>query len=189
MVPSRGNTRFAPLRDTSHANLARTAFAAVLESALHDLRPVDPNIPKGLLKLWLESTVTLTEDVRLIDIRDPELDRHGIDRQHLVATHQGHYPCTRAWSAGIHGRVVGGQPTHGLVWHSRQAELHAEANRTRPAVHDLINHHPAEVAVVWSPPASDTCLAHANGGLGPLHDDAGYEYVVDLANVINADIN
>ena len=84
--------------------------------------------------------------MRLIDLRDPRLDRLGIPRSSLPATSAAHYPCTRRWAQALHDRRVGGQPTHGLTWHSRQAELHARAMADRPALRELLDTHPAEVA-------------------------------------------
>jgi hypothetical protein len=119
-----GATRFAPLQAASHIYVATTSFAALLESALHDAAPPEPQLPQAVLALWAEASVALREDVRLIDLRDTELARLGIAREALVSTSAAHYGCTRAWANHLRGRVIGGQPTHGLLWHSRQAELH-----------------------------------------------------------------
>lgn len=185
LVPGAGDTRFAPLPPSAdgpvrHVYVAETTFAALLESALHEAAPPQPRVQAAKLARWMESEIELTADVRLIDLRDPELERLGIVRDALVATDAVHYPCTRAWAARVHGRAVGGQPTHGLVWHSRQRELHARALQARPALRDLVAEHPAEVAVLWSPPASRQLLAARDGGLGPLDTGDGRRYVADL---------
>lgn len=161
--------------------VAETSFAALLESALHDATPPAPRVRSATLAHWVESQVELTADVRLIDLRDVELDRLGIGRHQLVATGAVHYPCTRAWARRLHGRAIGGQPTHGLVWQSRQAELHARALDHRPALRDLVSMHPVDVAVLWSPPAPAGLLAPGPDGLGPLDVGAGRAYVADLA--------
>lgn len=183
-VPALGDTRFAPLAGIGHLYVAATTFAALLESAFHDAAPPAPRIPEAQLRLWAEDAVTLAGEVRLIDLRDPELARLGIARAHLVATSAAHYPCTRAWAQVLHGRRVGGHNTHGLLWHSRQAELHARALVGRPALRDLIDEHPAEVAIVWSPPARQDLLMPAPLGLGPLDAGAGRRYVDDLAALL-----
>ncbi len=164
----------------THVYVAETTFAALLESALHDASPPDPRVRAATLGHWVESEVELATDIRLIDLRDPELNRLGIERRELVATGAVHYPCTRAWARRLHGRAVGGHPTHGLVWQSRQTELHARALDARPALRDLVALHPAEVAVLWSPPAPGTVLINRAGGLGPLAAGKGYEYVSNL---------
>lgn len=93
-----------------------------------------------MLALWAEAEVSLTTQVRLIDLRDPALARLGLDRDALVATSGAHYPCTRRFAEQLHGRVIGGHVTHGVVWHSRQADLHTRAMTGRPAVRDLLDH-------------------------------------------------
>lgn len=184
LVPGVGDTRFAPLAGSSHVYLATTSFAALLETAFHDAAPPAPQVPAAILSLWCEARVALAHAVRLIDLRDAELEGLGVERSALTATSAAHYPCTRAWAAKLQGRTIGGQRTHGLVWHSRQAELHTQAMASRPAVADLLDHHPAEVAVVWSPPAPAPLLADATGGLGPLDTGAGRAYVADLTALL-----
>jgi hypothetical protein len=180
LVPSTGDTRFAPLDGVRHVYVARTTFAALLESAFHDAAPPDPRLPDVVLSRWDEAAVVLRADLRLIDLRDGALDRLGMDRSQLTSTSAAHYPCTRAWADRLHGRHVGGQPTHGLVWHSRQLELHARAAKHRPALTELLDEHPAEVAVLWSPPAPTRLLAASDGGLGPLDRGDGRAYVDDV---------
>jgi hypothetical protein len=164
----------------AHVYVAETTFAALLDTVLHDAAPPAPRIRRATLGHWMESEVELAEDVRLIDLRDAELGRLGIDRPHLVATDAEHYGCARAWARQLHGRAVGGHPTHGLVWQSRQTELHARTLDARPALRDLVALHPAEVAVLWSPPVPSGVLVARDGGFGPLDAGAGYEYVSNL---------
>jgi hypothetical protein len=185
LVPGVGDTRFAPLPDVHHAYLATTTFAALLESAFHDATPTAPRIPEAVLAKWTEDAVELRSDLRLIDLRDGELDRLGIERSQLVATSAAHYPCTRRWAAVLHGRRIGSHGTHGLIWHSRQTELHARALSHRPALSDLVDEHPAEVIVVWSPPAQRTVLTADQGGLGPLGTGRGRHYVDDLVALLS----
>lgn len=184
LVPGTGNTRFAPLDGVSQVYVAATTFAALLESALHDAAPPAPRIPIAVVARWAEAEVRLARDVRLIDLRDPQLDRLGIPRSSLPATPAAHYPCTRRWAHALHGRRIGGQPTHGLLWHSRQAELHARALTDRPALRELLDTHPAEVAILWAPPATQPLLDPTGGGLGRLDRDAGDRYVTDLVALL-----
>lgn len=184
LVPGIGDTRFAPLEGAAHTYAATTSFAALLESALHDAAPPEPAIRHAELERWAEAEVALIAEVRLVDLRDAELTRLGLTREELVSTTAAHYACTRRWAGQLHGRTVGGRPTHGLVWHSRQAELHARALAHRPALADVLDAHPAEVAVLWAPPAPDPMIADTGGGLGALADPAGARYVADLAAML-----
>ena len=184
LVPGLGSTRFAPVPDTGHVYVAATTFAALLESAFHDAAPPAPRITAALLARWAEAEVQLTTDLRLIDLRDAELDRLGVDRSALVATAAAHYPCTRVWARALHGRHVGGRETHGLVWHSRQAELHSRAMVRRPALQELVDTHPAEVAVLWSPPARANPLRTTGAGLGRLDRGEGERYVTDIVALL-----
>lgn len=181
LVDGLGDTRFAPMDGVAHTYLSTTAFGALLESVLHDAAPPTPRVQLPTLRTWREETVVLTEDVRLVDLRDTQLQTLGVTRDQVVATAPLHYRCTRAWAAQLHGRVVGGQQTHGLLWHSRQAELHAAAaaSQRRPALADLLDEHPTEVAVLWSPPADPAPLGRHDGGLGQLHLGPGWQYVRD----------
>jgi hypothetical protein len=176
-------SRFAPVPGAAHAYVARREIAALLESALHDLVPDNPRIRWPQLASWSVSHVRLRTATRLIDLRDVALGALGLDRHQLVATDPGHYPCTRVWGERLHGRHVGGRPTHGLIWHSRQAEIHARQG-VRPLVADVLVGEQAEVAVLWSsggrPP-----LQHVAGPweLGRGH---GLELVRDVANLLGA---
>lgn len=181
LVPGLGDTRFAPYPDTAHAYVASTMFAALLESALHDAGPDAPRIRHAQLGLWAEAEVALREEVRLIDLRDEELARVGRTRQALVATSPTHYACTRRWAAPLVSHHIGGRAVHGLLWHSRQAELRARAIAHRPALHEVIDQHPTEVAVLWSPPGPDPLLRDTGDGRGPLSAGDGAAYLADMA--------
>jgi hypothetical protein len=106
LVSAVGDTRFASPAGTRHVYAAATTFAALLESAFHDAAPPAPRMPVAMLGQWAEAEVALRRDVRLIDLRDPELDRLGIARTALVATSAAHYPCTREWARVSHNRRV-----------------------------------------------------------------------------------
>lgn len=188
LVPGVGDSRFAPLAEVAHAYVSRHATPALLESAFHDSTPPHPRIYPPRLAAWSLSRVRLTWPVRLIDLRDPQLQRLGVDRSQLVTSLPAHYPCSRDWAAALHGRHVGGQPTHGLLWHSRQAELHAAADHN-PLTADLLGPgETTEVAVVYAPPASPRLLEDAGRGPGPLAEGEGERFAVAVANLIGAAI-
>ena len=185
LVPGTGATRFAPQGRSFHAYLATTEIGALLESALHDASPPFPRIQIPTLRQWSESIVELAYDVRLLDLRDPELDRLQLRREQVVSTLPVHYACTRRWASGLVGRSVGGQQTHGLVWHSRQAELHTRAVEHRPALARLLAQHPTEVAIVWSPPAPSGLLRPVpSEGLGRLDEGDGWRFLEDLLGLL-----
>ena len=119
-----------------------------------------------------------------MDLRDPELARVGIERGELVSTTAAHHPCTRAWAQALRGRTCDGQVVCGALWDSRQRELHARALGHRPALADLVEGHPAEVAVLWAPPAPTPLLAAVDGGLGPLDRGPGHAYIDDLVALL-----
>ncbi len=173
LVPATGDTRFAPLAGVEHADVATTRFAAFLEAAFHEAAPPSPRIYQAQLARWVERAVTLTHSVHLVDLRDVELARIGIERSQLVTTTAAHYPCTRAWAQALRGRTHDGHVVCGARWDSRQRELHARALGHRPALADLVDGHPAEVAVLWSPPSPTPVLAAAEGGLGALDRGPG----------------
>ena len=178
-----GMTRFAPLVGQPHADVARREIAALLESVLHDIVPSVPRIRWRQLRAWSLSHVTLQQDTRLIDLRDPALTNLGLARHQLVATDPGHYPCTRLWAQALCDRHIGGKPTFGLFWHSRQAEVHAEQG-IRPLIADVLVGEQAEVAVVW--PSRGQHLLEAAGPTWELHDGHGLELARDLANLLGA---
>jgi hypothetical protein len=176
-------TRFAPVIGRPHVYVARREVAALLESALHEVTPSEPRIRWRQLNAWSLSHVTLAQSVRLIDLRDGALAALGIARHQLVSTDPGHYPCTRLWADTLCGRHVGGRPTVGLLWHSRQAEIHAEQG-IRPLIADVLVGEQAEVAVLW-PPSGGLGL-QAIGPTWELHSGYGLELVRDLANLLGA---
>lgn len=188
LVPGVGDSRFAPLAEVAHAYVSRRATPALLESALRDAAPPYPRVYAHRLAAWSLSRIRLVAEVRLIDLRDPELQRLGIDRDQLVTSLPAHYPCTRDWAAALHGRHVGGQPTHGLLWHSRQAELHAAADHN-PLTGDLLGSgETTEVAVVYAPPAPHQLFEDAGQGPGPLSEGEGERFAVAVGNLIGAAI-
>lgn len=178
-----GMTRFAPVPGVAHAYVARREVAALLESVLHDAVPGVPRIRWPQLAHWSLSHVTLRRDTRLIDLRDRALGTLGLERDQLLATDPAHYPCTRAWADRLHGRHIGGRPTSGVIWHSRQAELHADQG-VRPILADVLVGEQAEVAVLWSAGGRSPLVLEA--GPWDLDDGRGHELIRDVANLLGA---
>ena len=176
-------TRFAPVVGQHHAYVARREIATLLEGVLHEVVPSVPRIRWRQLRHWSLSHVTLRREARLIDLRDSALANLGLARHQLVSTDPGHYPCTRIWATALCGRHIGGRPTFGLLWHSRQAEIHAEQG-IRPLMADVLVGEQAEVAVLWPP--RERHLLEASGATWELGDGHGLELVRDLANLLGA---
>lgn len=176
-------SRFAPILGSAHAYVARREIAALLESVFHELVPTSPRVNWARAEAFSLTHVRLRHAVRLIDLRDPQLERLGIGRSQLVASGPGHYPCTRVWAEALRGRGVGGHTTHGLIWHSRQAELHAAGHGTR-LFRDVLVGEQAEVAVIWPDPEGDL-LAPA-GGPGSLSTGAGAALAEEVAALLGA---
>lgn len=179
LAPPRGDARFSPLPRTLHAYLATSTIAVLLETAFHDAAPPCPRIADLVLRRWAESAVRTGQDLQLVDLRDAELARLGLARSDLVAATAAHYPCTRTWAVRLQHRRIDGAPVAGLLWHSRQAELYADASAQRPALRDLTAAERHDVAVVWSPPAPASVLATSEPGLGLLDAGPGRRYVDD----------
>lgn len=176
-------TRFAPAPGATHAYVARREIGALLETVLHEVVPGIPRIRWPQLAPWALSHVTLRRSVRLVDLRDPALAALGLQRSQFVTTDPGHCPCTRAWADRLHGRHVGGRATAGLLWHSRQAEIHADQG-IRPILADVLVGELAEVAVLW--PAGPRPLLDLVAGPWRLDRDRGLELVRDVANLLGA---
>lgn len=167
LVPGLGNTRFAPLDETSHVYVSRTATAALLESVLHHLTGPDPTIWRVEIARWSLGEVVLDVDVRLVDLRDAELERLGLERSQLVDTSPFHYACTRRWAQALQHRKVDGRHIDGMLWNSRQADIHARAN-AEGLLGDLLTHRQIEVAVLWHPHCNEQPLRTTSTEVRPL---------------------
>lgn len=184
LPPPQQMSRFAPVLGAAHSYVARREPAALLESVLHDAVPGRPRVPWHALTAWSVSHVVLSRVVRLIDLRAEGLARMGMTRDQLITTDPSHYPCTRPWAARLQDRHVGGRPTEGMVWSSRQAELHA-ATPLRPLLEDVLAGEQTEVAVLW-PDSTRPPLLATFAGPWPLEHGRGHELMVDVANLLGA---
>lgn len=164
--PGSGDTRFAPLPGTSHGYFGATRTVSLLESALHSAAGPDPTIYLAELAPFTVAEVELTADVRLFDLRDAELDRLGLPRSALVDSTAHHYRCTRTWSARLQFRRPGGYHMGGILWNSRQADLHARAH-PGGLLADVLRHGPVEVGVIWHP-AGPVAPFVTTGAVEPL---------------------
>jgi RES domain len=125
--PGFGDTRFAPFQSVDGQQvptlyLGENETAVLLESVFHDIHHSigGGQIYEAIVRTWGVSYVELPADLTLVDLRNTALIEHGLSREELVSTTAEHYPCTRRWAAWFH--QLGAD---GLVWHSRQSELHS----------------------------------------------------------------
>jgi hypothetical protein len=183
-----GDSRFAPLitEDTlvPSAYFAATRTVALLETVFHALGSSPRLVIRRQTHLapWLLVGAALPDDLRLVDLRDPALDRLGLGRHQLVATRATHYPCTRQWAAALHGQVIGGRPTHGLLWHSRLAEVGGTASAVLGEVR-------SEVCVLFG----DALPTEADAWTAEISDDdltagTGFAHVDEIAALLGATI-
>lgn len=187
-VPATGNARFSPLPATRHMYLGATETVALLESALRGLHEADPKIYLADLVDQVVAPLRTTQPLRLADLRDPELDRLHLERGSLVATTPRHYACTRVWAERLQHRRPGGHQIQGVIWHSRQAELIAGAQRDG-LLGDLLAHSQVEVLVLWSPHAPDEPV-QGDDTAKPLLDKQGHptKIVNQLSELLQAPI-
>jgi hypothetical protein len=129
--PGFGDTRFAPL--TTHAGLTVPTLyggtddvSVLLETVLHDVHHdvADKIVYEAIVRRWGLAFVRLPRDLTLVDLRDHALSALGLSRQQLVSTTAAHYPCTREWAQLFHEQPADGVQSEGILWNSRQAELH-----------------------------------------------------------------
>jgi hypothetical protein len=125
--PGYGDARFSPIDDPVSGSrlpsmyLAATREAALLETVFHDVHQCsDRTIYERDLRGKLLAHVRVPAPAVLADLRDRELRRFRIEREQLVSGTAEHYPCTRRAAICALEQNAG---VHGLIWHSRQAEL------------------------------------------------------------------
>ncbi len=172
-----GNGRFSRLTGRAHAYVAEQRSAALLESALHEAAGPNPRIYAATLARYAMHRLAFVQPVRLIDLRDPELDRLGLDPSQVTATSALHYPCTQA----VAHWIVGAKDTAGLTWTSRQGALHAARNRDGLAA-EVLRHQSLDVAVVYKPDHAGKIAVLESEPL--MTNGEPGRFVVELANLL-----
>ena len=125
-----GDSRFAPLFTSAgevvpYVYLAQNPIAALLETALHDVWGTSSAVQHVDLSGRRLRRIVCTSDLRVVDLRDHRLAGYGFGREELVSSPSEHYACTRRWADHHLKSGIGGKPTTGMIWHSRQTELAA----------------------------------------------------------------
>lgn len=158
--PGTGDTRFAPIADMAGDAIptlygGADAVGVLLEAVFHDVhhRVADRVIYEALVRQWGLAFVRLPRALAFVDLRDAALAAAGLSREQLVTTTAEHYPCTRAWSRWFHDQQIEGGHVDGLIWHSRQAELHPTSI-------------PREVFLLWGDRAPSTPGSYPLAGPG-----------------------
>ena len=182
--PGFGDTRFAPLT-TTDGKAVPTMYggvddvAVLLETVLHDIHhdTADRILYEAFFRKWGLAFVRLPHDIAVVDLRDEALSALGIQRAQLITTTAEHYCCTRQWARWLHRHRIGGAKVAGIVWHSRQAELHQPTIRR-------------EVFVLWGDraPSAPGDYPLTGPGVRNLTEGVGRTLLDQLAEDLDARI-
>jgi RES domain-containing protein len=180
--PGYGDARFSPIDDPADGgrlpsmHLAATPAAALLETVFHDVHHDSGRIIyERNLRGMLMAHVRAPAVARLADLRDPELARLGLRREQVVSSDAEHYPCTRRLAVAALGPARGRRSIHGLIWHSRQAELASQD--------------PVEVMVLYGGPRYSSTRGSwrlFGPGASSLLEGAGRLLVDEIAESLSA---
>lgn len=182
--PGFGDTRFAPIASETGEKVPSLYggvedIVVLLETVFHDVHHsvTDRVIYEAVLRNWALAFVRLPRELTVVDLRDDALAALGIARDALVATTAEHYPCTRAWATWLHDLSVGGRRAEGILWHSRQAELHQRDGRR-------------EVFVLWGDraPSGPGAYPLTGPGVRNLTEGPGRVLLEQLAEELDATI-
>lgn len=128
----KGDSRFSPLIDAARDAIIPTLYAgttfecALMETVFHDV-PYLLGLKTVSKAKYVEgsicSTLTLTDDLRLVDLSAVALHKLGVAPSDLTQTEAAYYPASREWAAVLYGQNPVAQ---GFIWRSRRDD-HAEA--------------------------------------------------------------
>ncbi len=189
-----GDARFSPLRARAGSIVptlygAATRSVALLETAFHEVHAGGARIISEAVDLRPRGLVTLHAPDRflLVDLRDAELARLGLERSELVSALPLHYRCTREWGEALHARKrIGSVTPVGLLWQSRTAELAQSDSRL---LADLLAGQPSEVFVLFGDRLStDVDDYEQSDRFDDLTAGIARELVHQIANQIHARI-
>ncbi len=189
----RGHARFSPLADDAgvpvpYLYVARQPVAAMLETVFHNVWGVAARrVGHSEIKRRVLRTIRFDTDVRVVDLHDSELARHGIGRHQLVSTSAEHYDCTQQWGAALCGASIGGQKTHGMAWQSRMVELAQSASS--PLMQTMFVGDQTDVAVLYRVAGHPRETEFEVLEVEPLDSGSGRALVLELADLIGAVID
>ena len=128
----KGDARFSPLIDAGREKVIPTLYAgttlecALMETVFHDV-PYQPGLKTVSKAKYVAgvicSTLSLTDDLCLVDLGSVALHKLGVAPSALTQTSAAHYPASREWAVLLHEQNPAAQ---GLIWTSRRDD-HAEA--------------------------------------------------------------
>jgi RES domain-containing protein len=122
--PGFGDTRFAPIRTPDGnpipACCAATSFGcAAFEYIFHDIDVTTDfkSVSMRRIEKLAYSRIEVRRKLRLARLFEPDLNKWGHSRRHLIDTPPSTYPSTRLWSAAIH---ASNPNIDGMIWTSRK---------------------------------------------------------------------
>jgi hypothetical protein len=128
----KGDARFSPLIDVARNAVIPTLYAgttfdcALMETVFHDV-PYQPGLKTVSKAKYVEgaicSTLSLTADLRLVDLSSVALHKLGVAPANLTQTEAAYYPVTREWALALYHQNA---DVRGLIWTSRKDD-HAAA--------------------------------------------------------------
>ena len=123
----RGNpTRFAPIRDTDghcvpSLYAGSTFIAVAYETVFHDV-PAQArwkSIPLDRVIGSVHAVLDMRRDIRLANLRTPDLARWRVSREALIGSFPRPYPITAAWAKAVHDQFP---DVDGLLWTSNRCD-------------------------------------------------------------------
>lgn len=128
--PGYGDARFSPFDALWDGHrvpalyAAETEVGALLETVFHDVHHASVRrIYEQDLRVRLLAHLEVPVDLELVDLRDDVLEAATVSREEIVSSPSEHYPCTRLIAQYLYDTYIETGAAHGLMWHSRQAEL------------------------------------------------------------------
>lgn len=119
-------TRFAPIHDTSGvcvtSSYAGSSFdAAIYETIFHDVPAKAPfkTVPRQDVLIRSHAELEVVRQLRLVQLRNPDLLRWKIRRRQLIGSSAKYYPQTALWAEAIHHQFPRAE---GLIWTSNQCD-------------------------------------------------------------------
>lgn len=125
--PCRGApTRFAPITDHAGACIpslyaGSSVEAAIFETLFHDIPPTvrRKTFPRSLLGHRCHSEIELGRELRLAELRAPDLGLWHVARANLIASSPANYGETARWAEALHRNFA---DFDGMIWTSNQCD-------------------------------------------------------------------
>ena len=117
-------TRFAPFNDDAGATVpslyaSNALRAAIHETIFHDILETAKfkTVPKNSVHIQTHSELSASRDLRMVELRNVQLNRWGISRRDLISSSPVWFDQTVLWANAIHREFP---QVDGLVWTSNQ---------------------------------------------------------------------